>query len=68
MVDAERVERLHDDGVTRLHAQSRQVLTDGIEKRLGIKLVRRHAVPSWKRQTACQALSHWGERRDPLTT
>ena len=47
-IDSEGVERLHDDGIARLHAESGRVLAHGVEESLGIEMVRGHAVSSMK--------------------
>jgi hypothetical protein len=45
-IDAESIERLHDDGIAWLHVERRRVLTHGVEESLRIETVRGHAVPS----------------------
>ena len=45
-IDSEGIERLHDDGIARLHAERGRVLAHGVEESLGIETVRGHAVSS----------------------
>ena len=60
-IDAEGVERLHDDGIAWLHAERGRVLAHGVEEALGIETVRGHAVPSRNGETVQAGIVAFGD-------